>query len=256
MTRFVVLGCCVFLSLLLLPCPLCVGRIAAIDTISFLLNHLCAHTYIGYILCFAFIPLSIIVKKKKKMPPLTRPINHGTFLKMKISSSNTSILNLQISLTNKSILTVWKKKKKTARSRRGRRQAILGVSVRAWRSECLQVRAKDIRRHQAAAVTLNGHSVLSPSRNDLLNDLIDAESPPLTTTDAERPPLATVSSSWLFVISYFWYRTTASLPPLLERSYHCSDDSLDDRIQYHRDSDTSKTHSPNKDSLHFLFYWH
>lgn len=65
MTRFVVLGCCVFLSLLLLPCPLCVGRIAAIDTISFLLNHLCVHTYIGYILCFAFIPLSIIVKKEK-----------------------------------------------------------------------------------------------------------------------------------------------------------------------------------------------
>lgn len=42
-----------------------VCRIAAIDTISFLLNHLCAHTYIGYILCFAFIPLSIIVKKEK-----------------------------------------------------------------------------------------------------------------------------------------------------------------------------------------------
>lgn len=107
MTRFVVLGCCVFLSLLLLPCPLCVGRIAAIDTISFLLNHLCVHTYIdiGYILRFAFIPLSIIVKKEK-LPPLTHLINHGPLLKMKILSSNTSILNLQISLTNKSILTV------------------------------------------------------------------------------------------------------------------------------------------------------
>lgn len=204
---------------------------------------------------------------------------------------------MQIPLSNKSILNLGEKK--TARSRRGRQQAILSVSARAGRSECLQVRAKDIRRHQAPAVTLNGPSVLSPSRNDLLNDLIDAERPPQATTDADRPPLATadverplltsndaqrhplatVSSSWLFVISYFWCRTIAaqkksldradvtSLQPLLERSYHCSDTSLDaltttrngwhkknhHKVQYHRDSDTSKTHSPNKDRLHFLF---